>query len=129
MSDIATRGDFQPLAFDGEGQADSVRQGWQSGDRKRRDAKPPRFNPVAGCYPVMYRGQLAKFDDGFTTASLKLWDSNEWLWHDVAIKAVRQRHFLGTVKSPTLVINRRCHLAVQINAPHDSWVHSLGRYR
>ncbi|WP_075881785.1 RNA-guided endonuclease TnpB family protein [Vreelandella massiliensis] len=87
---------------------------WQSGQRKRRDANPPRFNPVAGCYPVMYRGQLVKFDANFTTASLKLWDGKEWLWHNVSIKAVRKRHLLGAVKSPTLVLNRHCHLAVPV---------------
>ncbi|WP_235825434.1 IS200/IS605 family accessory protein TnpB-related protein [Vreelandella rituensis] len=87
---------------------------WQSGCRSRRDAKPPRFNAVAGCYPVMYRGQLVKFDADFTTASLKLWDGKEWLWHNVAIKAVRQRHLLGIVKSPALVFNRHCHLAVPV---------------
>ena len=87
---------------------------WQSGRRSRRDAQPPRFNAVSGCYPVMYRGQLVKFDTAFTTASLKLWDGKEWLWHDVAIKAVRQRHLMGTVKSPTLVLNRHCHLAVPV---------------
>lgn len=87
---------------------------WQRGERKHRHAQPPRFNPVAGCYPVMYRGQLVKFDAAYTTASLKLWDGKEWLWHDVAIKAVRHRHRLGTLKSPALVLNRRCHLAVPV---------------
>lgn len=62
----------------------------------------------------MYRGQLVKFDADFTTASLKLWNGKEWLWHEVAIKAVRQRHRLGIVKSPTLVLNWRCHLAVPV---------------
>ncbi len=62
----------------------------------------------------MYRGQLVKFDVELTTASLKLWDGKEWLWHEVAIKAVRHRHRLGTVKSPTLVLNRHCHLAVPV---------------
>ncbi|MFO8045461.1 MAG: hypothetical protein R6U30_06265 [Halomonas sp.] len=54
---------------------------WQVGERKHRHARPPRFNPVAGCYPVMYRGQLVKFDAEFTTVSLTLWDGKEWRWH------------------------------------------------
>ena len=87
---------------------------WLGGDRKRRDARPPTFNPVAGCYPAMYRGQQVKFDDDFTVASLKLWDGREWLWHDVRIKSVRQRHVLGTVKSPYLIVNHRCHLSVPV---------------
>ena len=33
---------------------------WQSGVRSRRDGLPPRFNPDAGCYPVLYRGQCYK---------------------------------------------------------------------
>lgn len=87
---------------------------WQGGQRAQRQARPPRFNPVARCYPVLYRGQLVTFDADFTTATLKLWDGKEWLWHDVPIKAVRKRHHAGTLKSPTLVINRRCHLAVPV---------------
>ncbi|BCU08351.1 RNA-guided endonuclease TnpB family protein [Allochromatium tepidum] len=90
-------------------------QAWQGGERKHRQARPPRFNPVAQCYPVLYRGQLVKFDTDFTTATLKLWNGKEWLWHDVAIKSVRQRHHTGVVKSPTLVLNRDYHLAVPVN--------------
>ncbi len=87
---------------------------WLDGDRKCSDARPPAFNPVSGCYPAMYRGQQIKFNEDFTVASLKLWDGREWLWHDVQIKRVRQRHLLGAVKSPALVVNRRCYLSVPV---------------
>jgi hypothetical protein len=40
----------------------------------------------------MYRGQQVKLNAAFTVASLKLWDGREWLWHDVPVKGVRQRH-------------------------------------
>lgn len=87
---------------------------WLEGDRRRADAKPPLFTPVAGCYPAMYRGQQVKFNDDFSQASLKLWDGREWLWHDVPIKSVRHRHLLGTIKSPALVVARHCHLSVPV---------------
>lgn len=87
---------------------------WLDGERKRPDARPPVFNPVAGCYPAMYRGQLVKFDEDFTVAHLKLWDGREWLWHAIPIRSVRNRHRLGTIRSPMLIVNRRCHLSVPV---------------
>lgn len=62
----------------------------------------------------LYRGQQVKFNDDFSLASLKLWDGKEWLWHDVKVKSVRTRHLLGQVKSPALIVNRRCHLSVPV---------------
>lgn len=87
---------------------------WLGGDRPSRTIRPPVFNPVSGCYPVMYRGQQVKFDENYTVASLKLWDGKEWLWHEIPIRKVRDRHLLGTMKSPSLVIHRRCHLSVPV---------------
>src|SRR5690625_3976845 len=97
---------------------------WQSGDRRFRAEKPPRFNPAATCYPAMYRGQLLKFDEKYTVASLKLWDGKEWLWHDVRIKAVRHRHLLGIMKSPSLIAKRRCHLSVPVQIKPERLPHS-----
>lgn len=87
---------------------------WLDGNRKNSHDKPPLFNPNAGCYPVLYRGHLVKFDENYTVASLKLWDGKEWLWHDTPIKSTGKRHQYGTIKSPSLIINRRCHLSVPI---------------
>lgn len=93
---------------------------WLDGDRKHPHACPPVFNPVAGCYPALYRGQQVKFDEAFTVASLKLWDGREWLWQDIPIKSVRNRHRLGTIKSPMLVVNRHCHLSVPVELKPES---------
>ncbi len=76
---------------------------WQTGDRKRPGAGPPRFSAESGCYPALYRGQLVKFDDEYGTAEIKLWDGREWLWHSIPIKAKRRRHLQGAWKSPLLV--------------------------
>ena len=45
---------------------------WQGGNRNRRDAKPPRFNPETGCYPTLYRGQCIKFTDDLGLAQNEL---------------------------------------------------------
>ena len=93
---------------------------WLDGGRKRPDARPPVFNPVSGCYPVLYRGQQVKFDENFTVASIKLWGGREWLWHDIPIRSVRNRHRLGAIKSPMLVVNRHCHLSVPVAIEPES---------
>src|SRR5690625_1967997 len=62
--------------------------------------------------------------DNFTVASLKLWDGKEWLWHDVRIKAVRHRHLLGIMKSPSLIAKRRCHLSVPVQIKPERLPHS-----
>lgn len=101
---------------------------WRGGQRVRRTARPPVFNPDAGCYPALYRGQLIKFDEAFEVASIKLWDGREWLWHDVPIRCKRQRHVLGQMKSPTLIVgSRRCHLSTPFQItpkrlPHNDLV-------
>lgn len=87
---------------------------WLNGDRKKEHDKPPVFNPTANCYPAMYRGQQVKFDEHCTVASLKLWDGKEWLWHDIPIKSTGKRHRYGTIKCPSLIINRQCHLSVPV---------------
>lgn len=88
---------------------------WQSGNRKRRDALPPRFNPEAGCYPALYRGQCIKFFDDFGTAQIKVWNGSDWVWCEVKITRVRQRHLLSHSKglSPSLIVRGgKAHLSV-----------------
>lgn len=88
---------------------------WQGGMRSCRTARPPVFNPQAGCYPAMYRGQQFKLNTACTVASLKLWDGREWLWHDLPIAKVRHRHLIGEVKSPSLIVRKgACHLSVPV---------------
>ena len=88
---------------------------WQSGIRKCRDAKPPRFNPEAGCYPALYRGQCIKFQDDFGFAEIKVWNGLDWVWIKVQIAGLRQRHLLDNSKglSPALIVkNGKAHLSV-----------------
>ena len=87
---------------------------WLDGERSSPTARPPVFNPVAGCYPALYKGQLLKLNEDFTTASLKLWDGKEWLWHDVTIESTRDRHKLGEMKSPSLITRHGFHLSVPV---------------
>ncbi len=88
---------------------------WLDGKRKRKDAKPPVFNAAAGCYPALYKGQLYKLDKDLKTASIKLWDGEEWLWHQIPIKATRQRHTQGDLKSPALIVGKTIHLSVPVS--------------
>lgn len=95
---------------------------WQSGVRKRRDAKPPVFNVDAGCYPALYKGQLVKFDAHLLVAWIKVWNGSDWVWADMPITSKRQRHLTGSIKSPYLVISeKRCHLAVPFGIVPPKW--------
>lgn len=72
----------------------------------RKGARPPRLNAQSGCYPVLYRGQLIKYEeDG--SVSIKLFDGREWLWTAVAVRARGQRHLAGSLKSASLITRRR----------------------
>ena len=73
---------------------------WQSGIRKKRDAKPPVFNPTASCYPALYGGNLIKFDFDYSTADIKVWNGSDWVWSSIEIVAKRDRHLTGTRLSP-----------------------------
>lgn len=89
-------------------------QEWQSGTRKRRDAKPPTFNPDAGCYPVLYKGQCYKLH-GLSQVEIKVFTGTDWIWTNVQISKLRERHTVETNKllSPSLVFNNNaCHLSV-----------------
>ncbi|MGC9504275.1 IS200/IS605 family accessory protein TnpB-related protein [Baaleninema sp.] len=95
---------------------------WQSGVRKRRDAKPPVFNVDAGCYPVLYKGQLVKFEANLRVAQIKVWNGLDWVWTEVPIASQRQRHLIGSIKSPYLVVSQKhCHLAVPFEITPPQW--------
>jgi len=87
---------------------------WQSGIRGRRDAKPPKLNPNAGCYPVLYRGQCYKLH-GFDQIEIKVFTGFDWIWTTVQITGLRERHTIDSNKllSPSLIFNdHACHLSV-----------------
>lgn len=86
---------------------------WQADKRPRRDTKPPTFNPAAGCYPVLYQGQLIKFSQDLSMAEIKVWNGSDWVWVSVSVKGLRRRHSVGERFSPQLIANERhCHLSV-----------------
>lgn len=87
---------------------------WQSGIRKRRDARPPILNSDTGCYPSLYKGQCYKLH-GFNIVQLKVFTGSDWIWISVPITSLRERHQVNTnqIKSPSLIVNdRSCHLSV-----------------
>lgn len=100
---------------------------WQCGQsRKRRDAKPPLLNADAGCYPTLYKGQCYRLDN-LQAVSLKLYDGKSWVWTDIRIKSLRQRHTVPTnqMLSPSLVFNQRgAHLSVPFHCKPEKVVRS-----
>lgn len=87
---------------------------WQGGIRKRRNAKPPKFNSSAGCYPVLYRGQCYKLHST-KKVEIKVFTGSDWVWITTNIGVVRERHLVKSNKmlSPSLIFNEgSCHLSV-----------------
>ncbi|MGC9504530.1 hypothetical protein [Baaleninema sp.] len=66
-------------------------QDWVSGNRKRRDAKPPTLNANAGCYPALYRGQCYKLH-GYDFVEIKVFTGTDWVWTTIQISGLRKRH-------------------------------------
>lgn len=79
---------------------------WQSGNRKRKDARCPRFNSRAGCYPALYRGQCVKFSDDFGSAHIKVWNGSDWIWIEVQIVQVRELDVLPRPKVRGFLVHR-----------------------
>ncbi len=87
---------------------------WQSGRRKRRNAKPPKLNADTGCYPALYKGQCYKLH-GSRQVEIKVFNGLDWVWTNVQITGLRERHQIASNKmlSPSLIFNQRvCHLSV-----------------
>ena len=83
---------------------------WQSGQRRRRTAKPPTRTNEHGLNPPLYRGQCVKYDETLSLASIKVWNGTDWMWTDVRIRSTRHRHAVSTNKalSPTLLTDGKC---------------------
>ncbi len=89
-------------------------QEWQSGIRYPSDAKPPTLNSDTGCYPVLYKGQCYKLH-GFNSLEIKVFTGSDWIWTNVQISGLRERHTVDDNKllSPSLIVNNKaCHLSV-----------------
>lgn len=77
---------------------------WQSGDRKRRDAKPPRLNAVTNLRTVLYQGQCILFLGD--SVRIKLYKGKDWSWETISVKTTGQRHLLPDSKtmSPSMLV-------------------------
>ncbi|MBW4651679.1 MAG: IS200/IS605 family accessory protein TnpB-related protein [Kaiparowitsia implicata GSE-PSE-MK54-09C] len=88
---------------------------WQGGQsRRRKNAKPPRLNAAAGCYPALYKGQCYKLH-GYDKVEVKVFMGSDWVWTTVQITGLRNRHEVAgnMMLSPYLIFNgKACHLSV-----------------
>ncbi len=88
---------------------------WQGGNRKRKDARPPKLTADTNVYAALYRGQCIKFNGDLTQAQIKVFNGSDWIWITVEIKEKRQRHKnpLNQQLSPYLIVKRgKAYLAV-----------------
>lgn len=96
---------------------------WVSGNsRNRRDAKPPTFNPEAGCYPALYKGQCYRLDS-FDSVDIKVFDRKEWRWTSVQITGLGHRHLVESNKmlSPSLIYRKgKTHLSVPLHCKPET---------
>lgn len=67
---------------------------WQSGIRKRRDAKPPKLTSDTGVYPQLYQGQCVRFCED--VAEIKVFTGTDWVWAKVLIQGRGNRHLVTT---------------------------------
>jgi IS605 OrfB family transposase len=94
---------------------------WQAGQRRRPYALPPLRTNINALNPPLYRGQCIKFDQGYTTASIKAWNGSDWIWIEVPIASKRRRHAIPTNKalSPLLLTDGA---SVRLAIPFESRV-------
>jgi IS605 OrfB family transposase len=78
---------------------------WQSGERKRRDANPPKLNAVTSLRTVLYQGQCIFFLGD--SVQIKLYKGKDWSWETIGVKGTGQRHLLPESKamSPSLLVS------------------------
>ena len=91
---------------------------WQSGQRRRPDALPPRRTNINALNPSLYRGQCIKFNEALTEAEIKVWSGSDWVWITVPIAAKRKRHAIPTNKalSPSLLTDGK---SIQLSIPFE----------
>ncbi|NES87355.1 MAG: hypothetical protein F6K10_41920, partial [Moorea sp. SIO2B7] len=92
---------------------------WQSGNRFRRTAKPPRLTAMCQNYPALYKGQQILYGDNYQTVALKLWSGKDGIWADnIEVKNKGNNRHLGSgnkLKSPSLVVNKnKCQLSMPV---------------
>ncbi|MGG6264182.1 IS200/IS605 family accessory protein TnpB-related protein [Leptolyngbya sp. AN03gr2] len=77
---------------------------WQSGDRKRRDALPPRLNADTGCYPALYAGQCIKYQKD--AVEIKAFKNGDWVWITIPVAKRGLRHQVesNSQQSPHLIV-------------------------
>jgi IS605 OrfB family transposase len=92
---------------------------WQSGERKRRGARPPRLSAMCNTYPALYKGQQIMYGSNYSTVDLKVWNSSDWVWmNSIRVKSHGgSRHLIvnNKMQSPALVVNNdKCQLSMPI---------------
>ena len=88
---------------------------WQSGERARKDALPPRLNAESSTYPPLYKGQCIKFAEDLCSAAIKVFTGSDWIWITVGVNGHGQRYLnpISQRKSPLLIVSKKsCHLSV-----------------
>ncbi|MGK7925219.1 MAG: IS200/IS605 family accessory protein TnpB-related protein [Spirulina sp.] len=91
---------------------------WQSGQRKRQNAQPPKLNGKTNVYAVLYKGQCIKFippnppwkgGKRRGDAEIKIFNGSDWVWITVKISAKRKRHLnlVNKQLSPTLIVDEK----------------------
>jgi transposase len=60
---------------------------WQGGERLRRDARPPGYNPASGAHPVFYKGPSLRMGAAGKTVLLKARVGGDWAWIELPIKS------------------------------------------
>ncbi|MGK7875837.1 MAG: hypothetical protein AB4426_21830 [Xenococcaceae cyanobacterium] len=92
---------------------------WQSGERKKRTAKPPRLTALCKTYPALYKGQQVLSGENYQSIALKVWDEFDWIWlNNIGVTTHgNNRHLVNGNKlmSPSLVVNKKkCQLSMPI---------------
>lgn len=92
---------------------------WQSGNRKRRDAKPPRLTAGCNTYPALYKGQQVRYGLDYSTVDIKVWSGFDWVWlNGISVKSHGgSRHLVNgnEIQSPCLVVNKSsCQLSMPV---------------
>lgn len=105
---------------------------WQSGERERRDARPPRLSAMCNTYPALYKGQQIKYGANYSAVDLKVWNGSDWVWmNSIRVKAHGgSRHLIvnNKMQSPLLIVNKnKCQLSMpitigKVNRPECDYV-------
>ena len=88
---------------------------WQSGDRNRRTAQPPRLTCSTGTFPTLYPGQCFQFDSDRHQCRIKVRHHGDWVWMDFKLQGKPRYMPEGTMQSPALTVRgKRWSLSIPV---------------